>query len=322
MKTIKQFIIIIIAILISSIASAQQYKAMASLDTNIILIGDQTILHLKLQQPRDKVVYWPSVVGKINDTIEVIDISENDTVPVPGTNLIDINVDLTITSWDTGLITIPPLPFVYAHINDSTQLKVETQELKMYIAYLKVDPEKGIADIKPIIEAPWTFREALPIILWILLALIIIALSYYVYYRWKNNKPIIPLPSKPKIPAHIIANKELDKLKQEKLWEDNDAKHYYSRLTDIFRTYLENRMHFGAMEMITDEIIKELSRKEVDKELLEQTKKILENSDFVKFAKIQPIEAENIEALDWAYKFVETTKIQTEDNKEKKGGEK
>jgi len=74
--------------------------------------------------------------------------------------------------------------------------------------------------------------------------------------------------------------------------------------------------------MITDEIIKELSRKEVDKELLEQTKKILENSDFVKFAKIQPIEAENIEALDWAYKFVETTKIQTEDNKEKKGGEK
>ena len=322
MKTIKQFIIIIIAILISSFASAQQYKAMASLDTNIILIGDQTILHLKLQQPRDKVVYWPSVVGKINDTIEVIDISENDTVPVPGTDLIDINVDLTITSWDTGLITIPPLPFVYAHINDSTQLKVETQELKMYIAYLKVDPEKGIADIKPIIEAPWTFREALPIILWILLALIIIALSYYVYYRWKNNKPIIPLPAKPKIPAHIIANKELNKLKQDKLWENGDAKHYYSRLTDIFRTYLENRMHFGAMEMITDEIIKELSKKEIDKELLEQTKKVLENSDFVKFAKIQPIESENVEALDWAYKFVETTKIQAVDNKEKKGAKK
>ena len=321
MNTIKQYILILAAILWATLAMAQQYKVKAELDTNIILLGDQTILHLTLQQPRSKTVFWPSIVDNIGENIEVIDITENDTIPIPGTDLVDIKVNLTITSWDTGIISIPPLPFIYAQINDSTQLTVSTQELKMYIAYLKVDMEKGIADIKPILEAPWTFREALPIILWTLLALAIIALSYYVYYRWKNNKPIIPLPKKPKIPAHIIANKDLDKLKNESLWQNNETKEYYSRLTDIFRTYLENRMHFGAMEMITDEIMKELKKKEIDKELFDETQKILEKSDFVKFAKIQPIESENIEALDWAYKFVQNTKIKAVSTDQKKGGE-
>ena len=319
MNNLKLYILLLATVLFSSLATAQQYKVKAELDTNIILIGDQTILHLTLQQPRGKTVFWPSIVDNIGENIEVVDITENDTIPVPGTDLVDIKVDLTITSWDTGIISLPPLPFIYAQINDSTQLTVETPEMKMYIAYLKVDLEKGVADIKPIIEAPWTFKEILPILLWSLLAIFIIALLFYIYHRWKNNKPIIPLPKKPVIPAHIIANKELDKLKQEKLWQDNKAKEYYSKLTDIFRTYLENRMHFGAMEMITDEIVKELKKKEIDKELLKQTKSILETSDFVKFAKIQPIESENVEALDWAYSFIEATRIKNDELKEKKG---
>ncbi len=322
MNTIKQFIFILAILIIGTPVVAQQYKATARLDTNIIMIGDQTILHLTLQQPKDKTVYWPSIVENIGENIEVIDITENDTIIIPGTNLVDIKVDLTITSWDTGLISLPALNFIYAHINDSTQLSVQTPELKMYIAYLKVDMEKGIADIKPILEAPWTFKEILPIILWSLLVIFIIGISYYVYYRWKNNKPIIPLPKKPKIPAHIIANKELDKLKEEKLWQNNEAKEYYSKLIDIFRTYLENRMYFGAMEMITDEIMLELQKKEISKELLLETKNILENSDFVKFAKIQPVESENIEAMDWAYKFIELTRIKEVKPEEKKGAKK
>ena len=323
MDTLKQYLIIVLSILISSFSYAQQsqYNAVARLDTNILMIGDQTILHLKLQQPRGKTVYWPSIVDNIGQHIEVIDISENDTIPVPGTDLISIKADLTITSWDTGIISIPPLPFIYAQINDSTQLTVETPEMKMYIAYLKVDPKKGIADIKPIIEAPWTFREALPIILWILLAIVVIGIAYYVYYRWKNNKPIIPLPKKPIIPAHIIANKELDKLQQQKLWQNGEIKEYYSRLTDIFRTYLENRMHFGAMEMITDEIMTELKKKEIDKDLLEQTRKVLDTSDFVKFAKIQPLATENEEAFHWASEFVKTTMIEVVNIDTKKGGQ-
>ena len=68
-------------------------------------------------------------------------------------------------------------------------------------------------------------------------------------------------------------------------------------------------MFFGAPEMITDEIMKELSKKAISKDMLEQTKKILEISDFVKFAKIQPMESENIEAMEWAYNFVESTRI-------------
>ena len=241
MNILKHISFLLIALFVSATISAQHFSAKASLDTNVILMGDQTVLHLSLQQPRGKIVFWPSILENIGENIEVVDISENDTIPVPGSELIDINVDITITSWDTGLISLPPLPFIYANINDSTQLSVETQEMKMYIAQLKVDMEKGIADVKPIMEAPLTFMELLPAILWSLLITLILALSIYVYYRWKNNKPIIPLPKRPKTPAHIIAYKDLDKLKLEKLWQNGNAKEYYSGLTDIFRMYLEKQ---------------------------------------------------------------------------------
>ncbi len=322
MNILKHISLLLIVLFVSTTISAQHYSAKASLDTNVILMGDQTVLHLSLQQPRGKIVYWPPITENIGENIEVVEISENDTIIVPGSELIDINVDITITSWDTGLISLPPLPFIYATINDSTQLTVETQEMKMYIAQLKVDMEKGITDIKPIIEAPLTFMELLPALLWSLLITFLLALVFYVYYRWKNNKPIIPLPRKPKTPAHIIAYADLDKLKEEKLWQNGNAKEYYSELTDIFRVYLENRMFFGAPEMITDEIMTELSKKAIDKDLLEQTKKILETSDFVKFAKIQPIESENNEAMEWAYNFIESTRIKDEENNSKKGKKK
>lgn len=322
MNILKHISLLLIALFVSTAISAQHYSAKASLDTNVILMGDQTILHLNLQQPRGKIVFWPSILENIGDNIEVVEIGENDTIPVPGSELVDINVDITITSWDTGLISIPPLQFIYATINDTTQLTVETQEMKMYIAQLKVDMEKGIADVKPILEAPLTFMELLPALLWALLIVVILALIIYVYHRWKNNKPIIPLPKKPKTPAHIIAFADLKKLKQEKLWQNGNSKEYYSKLTDVFRTYLENRMFFGAPEMITDEIMKELSKKAISKDMLEQTKKILEISDFVKFAKIQPLEAENNEAMEWIYSFIESTRIKKEEDNSKKGQQK
>jgi len=39
-------------------------------------------------------------------------------------------------------------------------------------------------------------------------------------------------------PAHVIAFRELEKLKNEELWQKGEIKRYYTILTDILRQYL------------------------------------------------------------------------------------
>ena len=59
----------------------------------------------------------------------------------------------------------------------------------------------------------------------------------------------------PKIPAHVTALEKLEKLKEEKLWQQGKLKLYYSELSDITRQYIEQRFYINAMEQVTDEIM-------------------------------------------------------------------
>lgn len=296
---------------------SQDIAVSAKLDTNLLLIGDQTILHLYLIQEEGKKVYWPPIDEKIGDKIEVLNFSTFDTTYLANSKNIKIHLQLLITTFDTGLIIVPPLPFVYDYANDSTSKTALTPQLFLRIFVLKVDLEKGIIDIKPIMEEPLTFWEVLPYLLALLILSILFLFGIYIWVRVANNKPIFSLPKKPPIPAHITALKELEKLKEKKLWQVGSQKEYYSLLTDIMRSYMEGRLGFGAMEMISDDIIKELHKLGIDNELINDSQEVLQMADFVKFAKTQALADENNRAMKWAYDFVENTKPK-EDNNNKK----
>ena len=112
----------------------------------------------------------------------------------------------------------------------------------------------------------------------------------------------------PPLPPHVAAIQALEALHNQKLWQNNRHKQYYSGLTDILRTYIAARWGFGAMEMTSDEIIETMRPEELpDKARMDLTA-ILRDADLVKFAKATP-EAEQNEA-DYlkAYYFVEETK--------------
>lgn len=314
MRIVKLFFSLLILLSFQFKGTAQEVTVRAELDTNLLLIGDQTILHLHLSQPKGKYVYWPQTTDKIAEKIEVLNVGTFDTTQA-GTQ-IEIQVELLITSFDTGYLVIPPLPFLYDVINDSTYQTAETEPLLIGVFALKVDLEKGIADIKPIIDEPFTLSELLPYFIYLLILIAIILLGIYIWIRIKNNKPIFSLPKKPAIPAHITAIKNLDLLKSKKLWEQGDQKAYYSELTDIMRTYMEGQLNFSAMEMVTDDIIEELKNLGLQVELIDESAHVLQVSDFVKFAKTQALANENDLAIKWAYRFVETTKPDTEQKSE------
>ena len=77
--------------------------------------------------------------------------------------------------------------------------------------------------------------------------------------------------------------------------QKGEVKEYYSEMTDIARTYIEESVHIPAMESTSSELLaslkKAISEKKmlVNREELERFKSVLENSDLVKFAKSQPL---------------------------------
>ena len=86
----------------------------------------------------------------------------------------------------------------------------------------------------------------------------------------------------------------LQNLDKKQLVQRGDVKEYYSEMTDITRTYIEESIHIPAMESTSSELMEALKKAIADKKMfvnreeLDKFKKVLENSDLVKFAKVFP----------------------------------
>ena len=166
-----------------------------------------------------------------------------------------------------------------------------------------------IADIKLPYKAPVTFKEILP---WALAGYVILfIISFLVYYfekRKKNEKIFVRRP-KPKEQPHVIAYRELDRLKGEKLWQKSKIKEYYSHLTEILRVYIEDRFYVRAMEQTTDETMESFKQNQLlDSLLFDSLKNTLLMADLAKFAKAVPLADENEKCLKDAYMFIDRTK--------------
>ena len=124
--------------------------------------------------------------------------------------------------------------------------------------------------------------------------------------RYKKQKQE-PETKKPKIPPHIVALEELQKLDKEKLWQNGFIKEYHTRLTDIVRNYLEGCFSVQAIEMTTGEIIDAVKVKDIDSKLVQDLEKLLELADLVKFAKFHPLPDENSLLMKLSIEFVNNT---------------
>jgi hypothetical protein len=312
-------------LLLPLMLSAQQFRAVEplqfklSLDTNKMLIGEQTQLHLQAEFRKGSVLQWPQIGDTITADIEVVRKSAIDTIASNKVDFIILNQDITITAFDSGYFVIPPMHLLYNSAGsalDSTAMIAESNALLLEVKGIPVDLKKEFKDIKPILEEPIRFSEILPWLLAALGLIVLVLLIIYIYSRYKQNKPLLPIPQAPKEPAHIIALRKLNALSDKKLWQTGAVKEFYSELTDIMREYMEHSMHFGAMEMVSDDIISNLEQKGLPEDLMQSTQEVLQTADLVKFAKMKPLADENDRALKWGFDFVEHTRPREEKNVE------
>jgi len=214
---IKIIISFFILLFSAGIIRAQQIKATARLDSTNILLGDQIKYFIEIDYPKNATVEFPQITDSLQSLIEVLGKSKIDTIDLDDKAFLKQIRSYTITSFDSGSYRIAPKWFKIT-INGKTD-SVPTNGVTLNVQTMAIDTTKGLTDIKMPYSAPITLKEVTPYILGIILIVSIIFLILYSIKRRKKNKPFFTLPVKPKEPPHIIALRELDRIKSEKIWQ-------------------------------------------------------------------------------------------------------
>ena len=290
--------------------NAQNVSVNAKLDSTLMFIGGQMDLTLELSQPKDVFIKFPAYTDTITKSVEIVSQMPVDTTFLDN-NRLTLTKKYRITSFDSGLQYIPPMVFELAEDQVKKIFKTEPMALQVINPFDNVDPKKGIADIKQPLDAPFVMAEIVPYLPWIIGGLVVIGLIIYLIYRYKNrNQPEGEAKKqKPKEPPHVVALRNLNRIKDEKLWQKDKIKKYHSELTDTIRQYIEDRFGVNAMEQTTDETLEAMKRTELpDREVLDKLQQMLELADLVKFAKFKPLPDENELSMINALFFVNQTK--------------
>ncbi len=300
---------------------AQQVTVKASIDSTNILIGDQIKLILEIEKPKNMDIQFPLLPDSIGAGVEVVQRLAIDTTMLENKDREKLSQSYFITSFDSGVHQIPP--FFFKLKFDRMLDSVATKALAFQVFTMKIDTTKGPVDIKPPYSAPVSLKEVTPYILGIILIAAILFFIFY-YIKWKKkNVPLFRKPEKPLEPAHIIALRELDRIKAQKLWQQEKIKQYYSEVADTIRAYIENRFDIPAMEQTSAETISVFKQNKelIDGTSLDQVQHILSLADLVKFAKYAPLPDDNNLTLMNAYFFVNQTKKVEVKAPEKSGNE-
>ncbi|PCH97315.1 MAG: hypothetical protein COB85_02810 [Bacteroidetes bacterium] len=290
-------------VLSGSKADAQEVYAVAVMDTNEILIGDQIELLLLVETSPGITVDLPILVDVLVEGIEIISQSEVDTSYASDSN-IKLSKTYLITSFDSGFYAIPP--FLITLLGDSNVI-AETEALLLTVRTLEVDTTQAIMDIKAPLEAPYTIEELLPYAITIVAIILLLLLAYRLYKKYMERKKEPEIPEV-LISPYIKALENLKTLENKKLWQNNKVKLYYTELTEIVRTYIEESFGIIAMEMTSDEILASIDHVGIEGTTKTKLRQILSQADMVKFAKGKPLASDHELSLQNGYDFVNESK--------------
>ena len=284
---------------------AQAQVPSASLDTAVLRIGEQVELLLSIDLPTDApagMVNWPVFGDTLINQLEVVRKGPVDSVQdAAGLHLTQ---RIFLTSFDTGHWAIPPFTFV---VSGSPQ---ETSPLLIEVRNVALDDPKFQRPAKTIYEVPFSIgywiRAHLVELLAGLGALVLIIAGLFYLTRKRKTVPA-PVVEAPMEPVHLRTLRSLRELDASRLWQQGEHKAYHSRITDLLRSYIEERYQVPAMESSTDELLQELGVSPMNNEQRTHLENMLRLADLVKFAKAKPTPAENEQMMAGAIRFVEAT---------------
>ena len=287
-------------------ASAQGVEVSARVQDDHVAVGKPFSLDLTMKVPYGYYVEWNEfATDTLSEQIDILKRGDLVRTADADSNII-VQQQLTLMTFDTGYVQVPSVGLTYAKsVEDQLRMKAFTDPVQLYATTITVDTTQAFRPIVPPIDQPISMKEVFP---WILGALVLALLGLIVWYVIKHRKPRVDENGEPVkgpvTPPYDKAIGDLESLKQQKLWQVGKVKEYYSGLSDIAREYIEGQFNVNAVEMTTDDILRDVKELNFDPEIYGKLKDTMELSDLVKFAKYTTSPLENDNAMSDMTDFV------------------
>ncbi|MBF0520608.1 MAG: hypothetical protein HQK92_12905 [Nitrospirae bacterium] len=277
------------------IAAASVSEPAASVSKEAVAIGEKFTYTISIKNAVD--VLFPDI-GESVDNLTVVNSGTN----TSGIFTKKYSKWYVMRGFTVGQYTIPAYTLKYK--DDGVQKEVKTPPVHISIVTQLPNNATEIADIKGPEDVGWK-----PVHLWIAAGvLLVLALAGLIYYLIKR-RGLFRKKLPPPLRSHEIAYEALRKLHEKNLIKTGLIKDYFTELSLIVRTYIENRFFLKAPEMTTIEF---LAMVKDSTELTEAHKALLRDflnrSDMVKFAKYGPTTDEIEMSFTAAKQFVDQTR--------------
>ena len=295
----RQYVLLIVLIA-SALRCLAQSSVTAKIEPIEMMIGEQATVTLTVQTADDAKVDWPTFQPRqmLVPGVEVLNTQRTS----------DHTMVITLTSFDGNLYHLPPFKVkINGKEQQSADLALKVVEVEVDTTQLnKFFPPKDVQD-NPFLWSDWSLSFWLSVLL-----LVLIALCGYLYLRLRDNKPVIShIKIVKRLLPHQKAMKEIEQIKADRMVASENAKEYYTKLTDTLRKYIEERYGFSAMEMTSSEIIERLTAAG-DQQSLDELRQLFTTADLVKFAKYSTMINENDANLVSAIDFINQTKLENQ----------
>lgn len=255
----------------------------SEVDTTNIRIGEQIMYKITVETDSSAVVFFPE--GQTFSPLETVEAFLTDTTRRE--SRMRLQKSYALTQFDSGKYTIPRQRIEI----DGTGFF--TDSVRVDVGTVPVDTlSQPMYDIKPLIEVERNYAGIWKILFWILLLAALIGIL--VYFLFFKKKKLSEEEKEALLPPYDRALLELKKLENSKYLIQDEYKKYYSELTDIVRSYLEEDANISALESTTNQLIdklemlKDAGELKLAQDTIRQFQMILQTADLVKFARSKP----------------------------------
>lgn len=250
---------------------------------------------------------WPAWSDTTAGGFEILSSSAVDTLAAPEGSFGDVLLrkEWVVTSWDSGLVTLPPVAF--------GEFKTEPILVEVLAPLLTEDATPSPP--RSIVAFEWTLweqflrhRQELTLFALLLLAM------FVGRWLWRHRPVSVHVrhaeePTAPARPAHEVALEALGLLLLEERWTRGEAKEVQAQASLVLRRYLEQQFGLKAAERTTSEIQAMLGASSVPQDWQERLLRALKQADVVKFAKGELPHLTHKATLESYIEFVEHTSI-------------
>lgn len=281
-------------------------------DSLQLFIGEQTNLTLGVTLGTKQKLQLPALKNgdELIPNVEVVNVQRPDTNVLDEGKRMEIIQRYTITAWDSSLYYLPPFEVKV----DGKMYKSKSLAIKVYTVDVDTLHTDKFFPPYDIMDVPFAWSDWKWIVFGSFVVIILLIICVVLYYHIVIGKPIVRIIRRKKVlPPHKVAINEIERIKADRKWAEEDSKEYYTLLTDTLRNYIKDRYGFNAMEMTSTEIIERLIS-DNNEEALSELREIFTTADLVKFAKYNTLINENDANLVAALEYINQTKQEVDPN--------